>query len=176
MVLAAAPKNLYTGTTTGVLYTDRRNLYLKPNQFAELFTNVSPFLTYTMKANFRTGLTDPVFKLFEHKAPWERQVLTTSTAATIAAAGTGAAAQSGALTFTAASGLGVSSGTTPYIDGSYLGLVFEVYDSTGATKRGVVILDEDTSTTTAKFKNLGKEDFKTTFLRSVYTFYILHRF
>jgi len=157
MVLASTPKTSYAGATssTGVFYTDRRNFYLKPNQFAELFSNVAPFITYTMKANFRTGLQDPVFKLFEHKAPWERQVLTTTTAATIAAAATGAAAQSGALTFSAASGLGVSSGTTPYIDGSYLGLMFEVWDSTGKTKRGVVILDEDTSSTTAKFKNLG---------------------
>ena len=57
------PKNLYTGTTSGVLYTDRRDFYLKPTQYAQLFPNVSPFLTFTMKANFMTGLSDPVFKL-----------------------------------------------------------------------------------------------------------------
>jgi hypothetical protein len=65
MVLAATPKTSYAGATssTGVFYTDRRDFYLKPAQFAELFKNVAPFVTYTMKANFRTGLADPVFKL-----------------------------------------------------------------------------------------------------------------
>ena len=88
------PKNLITGTYTGVLYSDRRQFYLKPSQFAELFPNVSPFTTYTMKANFRTGLTDPVFKLFEHKAPWERQVMVNNgSTITIAAASSGAAAE-----------------------------------------------------------------------------------
>ena len=145
-----APKHLYSGTTTGVLYTDRRNFHLKPSQFAELFKNVAPFLTYTMRANFRTGLQDPVFKLFEHKAPWERQVMSNNgSSVTIAAAATGAAAQSDAVTFDGITGLNSS------IDESYLGLLFEVWDSTGTTKRGVVICDNDTSTTTAKFQNLG---------------------
>lgn len=148
---APTPKNLYTGTTTGVLYTDRRQFYLKPNQFSELFPNVSPFLTFTMKANFRTGLTDPVFKLFEHKSPWERQVMVVNgTSATIAAASTGAATASGAITFDGITGLNSD------IDESYVHLVFEVWSSDGATKKGVVLCTDDTSTTTAKFKNLGK--------------------
>ena len=145
------PKNMYTGTTSGVLYTDRRQFYLKPNQFAELFPNVSPFITYSMKANFRTGLTDPVFKLFEHKAPWERQVMQNNgSTVTIAAASTGASAESNAVTFDNITGLNSS------IDESFVHLQFEVWDSTGTTKKGVVLLTDDTSTTTAKFKNLGK--------------------
>jgi len=145
------PKNLYTGTTTGVLYTDRRQFYLKPNQFAELFPNVSPFLTFTMKSNFRTGLTDPVFKLFQHKAPWERQSMTVNgTATTIAAASTGAATASAAITFDGITGLNSD------IDESYVHLVFEVWSADGATKKGVVLCTDDTSTSTAKFKNLGK--------------------
>ena len=72
---AAAVRHQYTGGTTGVLYTDRRNFYLKPSKYAELFPNVTPFLTFTMRANFRTGLQDPVFKLFEHRAPFERRVM-----------------------------------------------------------------------------------------------------
>ena len=158
MILAATPKSSYAGATssTGVFYLDRRNFYLKPNQFAELFPNVAPFITYTMKANFRSGLQDPVFKLFQHKAPWERQVLTGSTALTIGAAATGTATESEAVTFTSSVGLKVSSGTTPYIDGSYLGLVFEIWDSTGVTKRGVVLLTDDTTTSSASFTNLGE--------------------
>lgn len=148
---AAVVKNLYTGTTTGVLYTDRRQFYLKPNQFAELFPSVTPFLTFTMKANFRSGLADPVFKLFEHQAPWERQYLQNNgSTVTIAAGATGAAAESNAVTFDNITGL------NSLIDASYEGLQFEVWDSTLTTKKGVVICTEGTSSTTAKFKNLGK--------------------
>jgi len=161
MQTPAVVKSSYAGasSSTGVFYLDRRNFYLKPNQFAELFPNVSPFITYTMKANFRSGLQDPVFKLFEHRAPWERQTLTVSIGQTIAAAATGAAAECTAITFDAAVGLNHSGTSTPVIDGSYLGLQFEVWDSTGATKRGVCILTDDSSSTTAKFKNLGKTAF-----------------
>ena len=144
------PKTLITGSTTGVLYLDRRDFYLKPKSFAELFPNVSPFTTFLMKANFRTGLADPVFKLFQHQAPWQRQVMTTSTALVIAAAATGAAAESNALTF------GTIVGLNSDIDESYVHLQFEIWDSTGTTKRGVVLLTDDTSTTTAKFKNLSE--------------------
>ena len=148
---AAVVKNLYTGTTTGVLYTDRRQFYLKPNQFAELFPSVTPFLTFTMKANFRSGLADPVFKLFEHQAPWERQYLQNNgSTVAIAAGATGAAAESNAVTFDNITGL------NSLIDASYEGLQFEVWDSTLTTKKGVVICTEGTSSTTAKFKNLGK--------------------
>lgn len=151
------PKNLYTGTTSGVLYTDRRQFYLKPNQFAELFPNVSPFLTFTMKANFRTGLADPVFKLFEHRAPWERQYMVNNgSTVTIAAASSGAAAESNAITFDGITGLNSS------IDESFVHLVFEVWSSDGTTKKGVVLLTDDTSTSTAKFKNLGKTAINTT--------------
>jgi hypothetical protein len=144
------PKNLYTGTTSGVLYTDRRDFYLKPKSFAELFPNVSPFTTFLMRANFRTGLADPVFKLFEHQAPWQRQVMSNNASTvTIAAAATGAAAESSAVTFDGITGLNSS------IDESYVHLIFEVWDSTGTTKKGVCICTDDTSTTTAKFRNLG---------------------
>ena len=147
----ATVRNLYTGTTSAVLYTDRRDFYLKPNKYAELFPNVTPFLTFTMRANFRTGLTDPVFKLFEHRAPFERRVMTTTTALTIAAAATGAAAESAVLTVGTFTGLNPST-----VDASWEGYQFEIWDSTGKTFRGLVICSEGTGTNTLKVKNLGK--------------------
>lgn len=154
---AAVAKNLYTGTTSGVLYTDRRDFYPSPTQFAELFPSVSPFLTFTMRNNFRSGLADPVFKLFEFQAPWERQYLQVAAGAgvAIAAASTGASTESSAVTFDVAVGLPYSSTSTPALDASMEGVQFEVWDSTGVTKKGVVICTEGTSATTAKFKNLG---------------------
>lgn len=146
------PKNLDTGGTSGVLYTDRRQFYLKPNQFAKLFPNVSPFLTFTMKANFMTGLSDPVFKLFEHKSPFERQkMVNNGSTVTIAAASSGASAESNAVTFDGFQGF---SAATSAIDESFVHTTWEVWDSAGETLRGTCVLTDDTSTTTAKFRNL----------------------
>lgn len=149
----AVVRNLYSGTTSGVLYTDRRNFYLKPSKYAELFPNVTPFLTFTMRANFRTGLQDPVFKLFEHRAPFERRVMSqnSATPVVIAAAATGAAAESGAITVDGFTGLNPST-----IDASWEGYQFEVWDSSGTTFKGMVICTEGTGTNTLKVKNLGK--------------------
>ena len=148
-------RNLYTGTTTGTLYTDRRDFYLKPKQFAELFPNVSPFTTFLMKANFRTGLADPVFKLFEHKAGWERQYMTTTSAVECTAAGTGAGTETGDWTFDAAYGLPVTGTTTPAISSALDNTVWEVWDSAGETLRGVMLLTDAVAATQADFKNLG---------------------
>lgn len=153
---APTVRNLYTGTTSGNLYVDRRQFYITPAQFSELFPNVTPFLTFSMRANFRTGLQDPVFKMFQHKAPWERQYMTTTSAVTIAATSSGASTESSALTFDAAYGLPYTSTSTPAISEALANTIWEVWDSTGATLRGVVMLTEDSSATTAKFKNLGK--------------------
>ena len=147
----ATVRNLYSGTTSGVLYTDRREFYLKPAKYAELFPNVTPFLTFTMRANFRTGLQDPVFKLFEHRAPFERRIVTVNgTTDTINAASAGVGAESNAFTFDGLTGLSPIT-----IDASWVGLQFEVCDSTKTTFRGMAICSEGTGSSTAKFRNLG---------------------
>ena len=147
---AAAVRELITGGTTGVLYTDRRDFYLKPRVYAELFPQATPFLTFTMKANFRTGLADPVFKLFEHRAPFERRRCDVSDSAdvSIGATSSGVSTESGAITFDGFVGL-----STP--DASWEGLVFEVWNSTGSTFKGLAVCTEGTNVTDAKFKNLG---------------------
>lgn len=146
----ASVKNLYTGTTSAVLYTDRRDFPIKPAQFDELYKSVTPLLELAAKKRV-TGLKDSVYKMFEHKNPWERQYMVNNgSSVTIAAASTGAAAESNAVTFDGITGMNAT------IDSSYVHQMFEVWDSTGTTKKGVVILTDDTSTTTAKFKNLGK--------------------
>ena len=154
-------RNLYTGTTTGVLYTDQRDFYLKPRQFAELFKNVSPFTTFLMKANFRTGLADPVFKLFEHKAPWERQYMTTTSAVACTAAATGAGTEVGPFTFDAAYGLPFTSTSTPAISSALANTLWEVWDSAGETLRGNLILTDAVAATQADFKNMTETAFTT---------------
>jgi len=55
---------------SGVLYTDRRQFYIKPEQFAELWPAVTPFTTFVMGATqSMSGLQDPLFKMFEHRSP-----------------------------------------------------------------------------------------------------------
>ena len=145
----ASVKHLYTGGTSAVLYSERRDFPLKPAQFDELYKSVTPLLELAAKKRV-TGLKDPVYKMFEHKNPWERRYMVNNgSTVTIAAGSTGAAAESDAVTFDGITGMNAT------IDTSYVHQMFEVWDSTGTTKKGVVLLTDDTSSTTAKFKNAG---------------------
>lgn len=49
---------------SGVLYTDRRDFYIEPNVVKELWTDVSPFLTMVSNFRTKTGMKDPVFKMY----------------------------------------------------------------------------------------------------------------
>jgi hypothetical protein len=52
----------------GVLFTDRRNLYLDPNITHELYPSVTPFLTFISRVQKRKKTKDPDFKMFEHRS------------------------------------------------------------------------------------------------------------
>ena len=73
--MTAIAKNLYDGSSSSVLYTDRRDFYIKPNVVRELYPVVTPFLTFVSNFNQLTGLKDPQFKLFQHTNPWTRQYI-----------------------------------------------------------------------------------------------------
>lgn len=147
----ASVKHLATGGSTVVLATDRRDHYIEPAQFAELFKSETPF-TYLAMKNLVTGLKDPVFKMFQFENTFMRRYFQNNgSSVTIAAASSGASAESDAVTIDGITGFG----TNTTIDSSFVHKVFEVWDSSKTTLRGVVILTDDTSTTTAKFKNLG---------------------
>jgi hypothetical protein len=83
--MAAIDKNLYDGSSSSVLYTDRRDFYIKPNVVKELYPTVTPFLTFVSNFNTLTGLKDPQFKLFQHTNPWVRQYIAVNGAVTTAA-------------------------------------------------------------------------------------------
>ena len=61
--MSAISKNLYDGGSSSVLYTDRRDFYIKPNVVRELYPTVTPFLTFVSNFNTITGLKDPQFKM-----------------------------------------------------------------------------------------------------------------
>ena len=127
-------KLLSDGTTTGVggvLFTDRRNWYIDPQTYTELWTSVTPFISGLMsRAGSRRDLADPLFKLFEHRNPWQKQELVTTTAATI-----GNDDNADALTISSGTGLPAYAAA----NNAFLGLVFEVWNSTKTTRRGVGI-------------------------------------
>jgi hypothetical protein len=154
---SANVKNLATGGMSGVLSGDRRQYYYKPNEFAELFKDVTPYLSLSLRNRVKLG-NDPIFKLFQYENTYMRQYFQNNgSSVTIAAASSGASAESSAVTIDNVTGFGL----TTTIDASFVHKTFDVWDSTvltdpkNATYKGTVVLTDDTSTTTAKFKNFG---------------------
>ena len=150
--MATTPKNL---GASGVLYTDRRRFYIKPEQFAELWPAVTPFTTFVMGATQSlTGLTDPLFKLFEHRNPWQKQEFQNNGSTnTISAAGS--STNPTAATITMDTPVGLPSNSTA--NSAYVGLECEVWDSTKTTKKGVVLITA-VGDNTVSVKNLGSSD------------------
>lgn len=85
---ATTAKHLYKGANTNILWTDRRDVYISPNVVKELWTDATPFLTMVSNIQQKGGLKDPMFKMFEHRNPWQKQQFiikgTTSTGSSIA--------------------------------------------------------------------------------------------
>ncbi len=54
---------------SGVLYEDRRNLYLNPHVTKELYPSATPFTTLIQNMSMVKS-PDPDFKMFEHEASW----------------------------------------------------------------------------------------------------------
>lgn len=68
----ATEKQLYNGGASSVLYKDRRDFYLDPQVTKELWTDVAPFTTLISNQESR-NVSDPLFKMFEHRNPWVKQ-------------------------------------------------------------------------------------------------------
>lgn len=146
-------KYLYDGGATSKLWLDRRKFYLQPQEYAELWPNVTPFSTLLANTNKKSGLPNPLFKLFEHENPWIKQEMTCSSAKTVPNNDTGVAAN----TVSATTGLPAASS----IDDSMVGLEMECWDSTRTTKRGVAIITAVVSGTSFTVKNLTTTAFTT---------------
>lgn len=66
--------------SSGVLYSDRRDFYIRPNVVKELWTDVTPFTTVIANQATMSGMADPTFKMFEHRNPWVKQQFQIDTA------------------------------------------------------------------------------------------------
>ena len=109
----ATGKNL---SGSGVLYTDRRDFYISPQVVKELWTDVTPFTTVVANQEQRTP-PDPLFKMFEHRNPWQNQRFVSATDVANLAAGD---SESGAMDVDGIVGIASS------CDDSWIGLVCEV--------------------------------------------------
>ena len=140
----ATGKNL---SGSGVLYTDRRDFYISPQVVKELWTDVTPFTTVVANQEQRTP-ADPLFKMFEHRNPWNKQEFqAASNPASLAAGDT----ESDATDVDNIVGLASS------VDSSYVGLECEVWDETKATLKGHALITTNVDSNTIKFKNLGSD-------------------
>lgn len=138
----------------GVLFTDQRQYYVNPFQYAELWQSATPFISALIeKSKVISNLPDPIFKMFEHEEPWRKQeavVATCANSGVITANDTGVA-----VTFTSVTGLASTSSD------SLVNMMFEVWDTTKTTKRGVVFIYANSSGTYT-VKTLGASDVGTT--------------
>tara|TARA_R110002020_G_scaffold54691_9_gene152365 strand:+ start:9006 stop:10328 length:1323 start_codon:yes stop_codon:yes gene_type:complete len=142
--MAVTQKNL---SGSGVLFTDRRDFYISPQVVKELWTDVAPFTTVVANREQRTP-TDPVFKMFEHRNPWQKQEFSAASNPAPLSAGNTAGA---AITIDGISGLSSD------VDNSWLGLVCQVWNEAKTTQRGLAIVSTIESTTSLKVKNLNHD-------------------
>lgn len=159
--MAAMEKNLYTGSSTSVLYTDRRDFYL-PNDVKELWSDTAPFLTAVANNN-QFKPKDPLFKMFEYRNYWVDQRFSV-TSGTL---GDGSVADGGEDTITLPAStttntIGIGHGSNGSLRGSYLvGLVCAIHANDPATnkptgnRKGTVLITGYTSDTSIKVKLLA---------------------
>lgn len=136
---------------SGVLFTDRRDFYLSPNWTAELWQNVTPFLSMLSSKPARVT-NDPDFKMFEHRDTWLDMSFTLNDATPPAWTVAGAPGDVPAtdLTVDGASGLGDQA------IGQHLeNMVCRVWNSAGTTMKGHVKVTSYVSANTIAVKSLG---------------------
>ena len=134
-------------SNTGILYTDRRDFYVDPMRVAELYPSVSPFITMLLNRGAQK-VNDPDFKMFEHRSTFlNAKVTLAGSPAWTTSGAIGNSASS--LTTSAISGLGGE------ITSAWLGIVFEIWDSTLTTYKGVGFVTAVTTATNFTIKSMG---------------------
>jgi hypothetical protein len=139
----ATPKILFQGGASNVLFTDRRMFYPESEVY-EYWKNLTQFLTWISEIS-RKSTPDALYKIFEDTPTHVNQYLFNNGATvTIAANG----AESADIAIDNITNL--TEGATA--DASLVGLLFEVWDSAGTTKRGQAFISSVSSTTAVKMK------------------------
>jgi len=116
--------------SSGVLYSDRRDFYIRPNIVKELWTDVTPFTTVVANQSTISGMADPTFKMFEHRNPWVKQKFQIDTAI---ANGSMPAENVETSNITISAPEGLEAGA------NLIGLELEIFDSADASKFKCVV-------------------------------------
>lgn len=129
--------------SSGVLYSDRRDFYIRPNVVKELWTDVTPFTTVIANQATMSGMADPTFKMFEHRNPWVKQKFDIDSAiAKTAWAGSGDAAASNKKS----QNINISNPVGLELGANLAGLELEIFDANDVAKFRCVVT-EATDTT-----------------------------
>lgn len=149
--MAAAEKHLYQGTSSSVMYTDRRDFYVQPQVVKTRYAEVAPFLTAVSNWDQQTNLRDPQYKLFQFTSPWVKQYFHVTTGATISAGDS-----AGTLAVTVTGAVGMPSALGNYLVGQKMDVYAVDADDkpTGAPK-GTVLCTVFTSVTSINVKTMG---------------------
>ncbi len=132
----------------GVLFTDRRDFYISPNEVRELWTDVAPFTTIVSNRGTRK-VGDPDFKLFEHRSGWIQQEFSLNDNTPPAWNSNGEASDTTAENLTVDGIVGL-----PAVDSSWRNLLCEVYASDKSTYKGIVLIT-DVSAGKLVIKSMG---------------------
>lgn len=148
--MAATDKNLYTGSSTGVLYTERRDFHIRPNVVKENYPDVTPFLTAVANWNQILYPKDPQFKMFQYDSAWRKQYFQVTTGATVAADNA-----EDQISITSTGAVGMPSTFTNHLLNMKLGVYANVDSKPSGAPKGTVIITTFTNATTVSVKNMG---------------------
>jgi len=148
--MAAVEKHLYQGSSSAVLYTDRRDFYVQPQVVKTRYPNVAPFLTAVSNWDQKSGLKDPQYKLFQFTSPWVKQYFQVTTGATVAADNA-----ADAISVVITNAVGMPSALANYLLGQKLSVHANVDSKPSGASKGTVLVTVFTNTTTISVKNCG---------------------
>lgn len=129
--MASNPRWSYSGSSTGVLYTDRRDFYLSPHKVAELWGMLTPFWSWASKLS-TVETQDPDFKLFQHESKLVDDMIIYGTATNAGDTLTAGSAISSTW------GVDDGSGSAPVV-GHQVGTLVEIRDSNDNYKCTAII-------------------------------------
>lgn len=148
--MAATEKHIYQGGSSAVLYTDRRDFYIKPDVVKTRYPSVTPFLTAVSNWNQILYPKDPMYKMFEYTSHWIQQYFQVTSGTTSAADD-----NEDSLSITSTGAKGMPSTFTNHL----LGLKLAVHANDGGkpsgSSKGTVVVTTFTNATTIKVKNAG---------------------
>lgn len=148
--MAAIEKNLYSGGSSVVLATDRRDYYIQPQVVKVRYAEVAPFLTAVANWDQQTGLKDPQYKLFQFTSPWVKQYFQVTTGATSAADDA-----EDALSVVITNAVGMPTALGNYLIGQKCAVHANLGGKPSGASKGMVLITTFTSTTAIKVKNMG---------------------